>query len=158
MTDGSDIQTCLAQVSQTKDLGVWLTVSLTPTLQCQKQPTKPCRSWERRSFKYLTKESFLLLYKSLIRPHLEYCVPAWSPYLIKDIDLLEKIQHRATKLVSDISSLPYTDCLRCLGIYSLFCRRQRGDLIDAFKIINSLSDSVLSFPMLNNARTRGHSY
>ena len=35
-TDASDIQTCLAQISQTKDLGVWLTDSLTSTLQCQK--------------------------------------------------------------------------------------------------------------------------
>ena len=135
----SDVQTCLAQVSQTKDLGVWLTDSLTPTLQCQKAANKAMQvmGMIRRSFKYLTKESFLLLYKSLIRPHLEYCIPAWSPYLAKNIDLLEKIQHRATKLVSDISSHPYTDCLRYLGLYSLFCQRQRGDLIEAFKIINN---------------------
>ena len=125
MTDASDIETCLAQVSQTKDLGVWLTDSLTPTLQCQKTASKAMQVMEmiRRSFKYLTKESFLLLYKSLIRPHLEYCIPAWSPYLVKDIDLLEKIQHHATKLVSNISSLLCTDRLRCLGLYSLFCQR-----------------------------------
>ena len=110
----------------------------------------------RISFKYLTKGCFLLLYKSLIQPHLKYCIPAWSPYLAKAIDLLEKTQHYATKLVSDILSCPYTDRLKYLGLYSLFCRRQRGDLIEAFKIINNLSDSVLSFPILNNARTRGH--
>ena len=52
---------------------------------------------------------------------LEYCIPTWSPYLAKDIDLPEKIQHHATKLVSDISSCPYTDRLRYLGLHSLFC-------------------------------------
>ena len=85
---------------------------------------------------------------------MQYCIPSWSPYLAKDIDLLEKIQHHATKLVSDISSLPCAHCLRCLGLYSLYCWRQRGDLIEAFKIINNLS--TLSFPVLNNTRTRGH--
>ena len=137
---------------------MWLTNSLTPTLQCQKAANKAMQimGMIRRSFKYLTKESFLLLYKSRIRPHLEYCIPCWSPYLTKDIDLLEKIQHRATKLVSDISSLAYTDCLRCLGLHSLYCRRQRGDLIEAFKIVNNLSDSSLTFPVLSGARTRGH--
>ena len=158
MTDASDVQRSLVQVSQVRDLGVRLTNSLTPTLQCQKAANKAMQVMEmiRRSFKYLTKESFLLLYKSLIRPHLEYCIPCWSPYLAKDIDLLEKIQHRATKLVSDILSLAYTDHLRCLGLHSLYCRRQRGDLIEAFKIINNLSDSSLTFPVLSGARTRGH--
>ena len=84
MTDVSDIQTCLAQVSQTEHLGVWLTDSLTPTLQCQKAAAKlrQVMGMIRRSFKYLTKESCLLVYKSLIRPHLEYCIPAWGPYLV----------------------------------------------------------------------------
>ena len=89
-------------------MGVWLTDSLTPTLQCQKAANKAMQvmGMIRRSFKYLTKESFLLLYKSLIWPHLEHFIPAWSPNLAKDIDPLEKIWHHATKLVSDISSRP----------------------------------------------------
>ena len=112
----------------------------------------------KRSFKYITKDSILLFYKALIRPHLEYCIPSWSPYLAKGIDVhvLEKIQHRATKLVSAISSLPYVNCLKYLGLYSLYCRRQRGDLIEAFKIINKISNTSLSFPMLTTI-TRGHS-
>ena len=109
----------------------------------------------RKSFKYFTKESFLLLYKSLFQPHLEYCIPCWSPFLDKDIDLLEEIQHHATKLVSDVSSLAYTGHLRCPGLYSMHCWRQRGDLIEAFTIINNLSDSRLTFPVMSGARTRG---
>ena len=93
MTDVSDVQTSLVQVSQVRDLGVWLTNLFTPTLQCQKAVNKAMQvmGMIRRSFKYLTKESFLLLYKSLIRPHLEYCIPCWTLYLAKDIDLLKKI-------------------------------------------------------------------
>ena len=73
--------------------------------------------------------------------------------------ILENVQHHATKLVSDISSLAYTDHSGCLGLYSLYCRRQRGDLNEAFNYkINNLSGSRLTFPVLSvcGARTRGH--
>ena len=61
------------------------------TLQYQKAVSKAMLvlGMIRRSFQYLTKESYLVLYKLLICPHLEYCIPFWSPYLAKDIDLLE---------------------------------------------------------------------
>ena len=101
MTDASDEQTNLVHVSRVKDLGVLLTNSLTLTLQCQKAANKAMQVMGMiRSCKYLTKDSFSLLYKSLIRPHLKFCIPSWSPYLAKDIDLLEKIQHHAAKLVA----------------------------------------------------------
>ena len=65
--------------------------------------------------------------------------------------VLEKIQHRATKLVSAISSLSYVDRLKYLGLYSLYRHRQSGGLIEAFKIINKVSNTSLSFPMLNTS-------
>ena len=66
MTDASDVQTNLVKVSQVKDLGKWLTNSLTPTLQSQKATNKAMQVMRmtRKSFKYFTKESFLLLHKS----------------------------------------------------------------------------------------------
>ena len=78
----------------------------------------------------------MVIYKAYIRPHLEYCLQAWSPHLIKDKDCLEQIQRRATRLVKGFKKLTYEDRLKKLGIYSLEKRRLRGDLIEVYKILN----------------------
>ena len=80
-----------------KDLGVWITSRPDFILQCDKVFAKAMQSLGliKRTFKHLTKESFLTLYKTYVRPHLKYCVPIWSPYLAKHIDKLERIH--ATK-------------------------------------------------------------
>ena len=51
----------------------------------------------------MSQESLLLLYKLYVRPNLEYCISTWSPYLLRD--LMERVQHRATKLIRNISDL-----------------------------------------------------
>jgi len=89
----------------------------------------------KHSFKYITKESFKILYKTYIRPHIENCIQAWSPYYAKDIDMLEKIQHCATKLIPQLANLPYEERIQHLNMYSLYCRRECGDLIETFKIL-----------------------
>ena len=93
----------------------------------------------KRTFTHLTKESFLILYKSYIRPQLEYCVSIWNPYLARNIDKLERIQQRAIKLVPELAQLPYEVRLHHLNLFSLYCRRQRGDLIEVYKLINHLN-------------------
>jgi len=99
-----------------------------------------------------------MLYKSLVRPHLEYCAPIWSPHLAKDINILERVQRRATELITSISTLTYEVRLEKLQLYSLYCRRQRGDLIEAFKILNSYYhiDSNDIFTLQHDSNTRGH--
>ena len=52
----------------------------------------------KRNFKHLTIQSFIMLYKNMVRSHLDYCSSVWSPYMIKDIEALEKVQNRATKI------------------------------------------------------------
>ena len=106
----------------------------------------------RRSFANMSKELFTFLYTTYVRPHLEYCVPIWSPYLVRDIEVLEKVQKRATKLIKGYEKLPYDQRLKSLGIYTLFCHCQRGDLIEVFKILNGHYDitphSFSHHPML----------
>ena len=105
--------------------------------QCHEAATKANRvlGMVHRQFKDLDKKSFLIIYKGFIRPHLEYAIQAWCPYLKGDIEHLEKVQRRATKLISGYSKLSYEHRLRKLNLTTLHTRRQRGDLIEAYKVI-----------------------
>ena len=86
----------------------------------------------------------LKLYQSLVRPKLEYCIQAWRPYLKKDIDLLEKVQRRATRLMTSDKSLSYTDRLLKFGLTTLETRRLRGDLIEVFKMFKGFDNITLN--------------
>ena len=78
------------------------------------------------------------LYISLVRPHLEYCVQAWSPYYRKDIDKLEKVQRRAVRMITDLRGTSYREKLLELGLFSLEKRRIRADLVCIFRILKGI--------------------
>ena len=76
------------------------------------------------------------LYKAIVRPLLEYCIHAWNQHLRKDVDMLDKIQRRATKLIPELRDLTYEERLKECRLTTLETRRLRGDQIEVFKILN----------------------
>ena len=101
------------------------------------------------------------LFKSLIRPLLEYGNVVWSPYYRKHIDAIEKVQRRFTKKIYNTNNLEYQERLSLLKLPSLEFRRLRGDLIEVYKIVHDLYDPVTTSTLLtitNLNKTRGHDY
>ena len=78
------------------------------------------------------------MYKSLVRPHLDYCIQVWRPHLQKGIDVLEKVQRRATKMIIECKGMEYAERLKLTKLTTLEIRRIRADLIEVYKIIKGM--------------------
>ena len=134
--------TILESVENEKDLGVIIHQSLKPSSQCAKAASKANQVLGQmaRAFSYRDKDTWIRLYKGYVRPHLEYSVQAWSPWTEADIELLEAVQKRAVRMVTGLKSRLYEERLQEVNLTTLRKRRQRGDMIAVWKILNGQED------------------
>ena len=94
----------------------------------------------KRTFKALDKEFFLILYKSLIRSILDYGGSVYYLSTKKNIQLIENIQRRATRILPELRGLTYSERLESLKLPTLLYRRKRHDLIQSYKIVYCYED------------------
>ena len=136
--DNKILSTCECE----KDLGVTFDIDLSFDVHIQNATKKANRAIGliRRAFDYLDKDMFIKLYKALVRPHLEYGNIIWHPRLKRQSIAIENVQRRATKILNCCKNMSYTERLKFLKLPTLKHRRQRGDLIETFKIYHGYTD------------------
>ena len=141
------------------DLEVIIQYNLKVDKQCCKAANDANRKLGmiKREFKNKSREIMLPLYKSMVRPHLDYCIQAWKPHLRKDVDKLEKVQRRATVMIEGLEGFGYLERLRILNLTTLETRFLRADLIEIYKIFNGLDklDSGRFFDVVDGT-TQGY--
>jgi ribonuclease P/MRP protein subunit RPP40 len=159
----------LESVEVEKDLGVQTDKDLKFTNHCQSKINTATKMlmYIKHTFKYIDEDIFQLLYRSLVRPHLEFCSTVWSPHLKYLKDAVERVQRRATKVVPTLTDLSYTQRLQKLNLETLDYRRRRADLLELYRIKNnihsidqscycSLCPDKKMFPPSLSQSTRGH--
>ena len=151
--------TVLSKTVKEKDLGVTMNANMKVSEQFRIAAYKGNQvlGMIRRNIAYKEKSLVVPLYKAIVRPHLKYCIQTWNPHLRKYIDMLEKIQRRATKLIPGLRDLRYEKRLKECGLTTIERRRLRGDQIEVFKILNGYDniDYNISFEIKQSKITRG---
>lgn len=161
MTEGSTTS-LLEETRLEKDLGVWFSYNLKPHEHVARTVSKANQilGLIRRTFTYMDPQLMKQLFTSMVRPLLEYANVVWHPYLQKDIELIEAVQHRATRMIPGYWKFGYEERLQKLDLPTLAYRRLRGDVIEVYKYLHG-KYSVEHTEMLPLHRkegmlTRGH--
>ncbi|PKU46444.1 coiled-coil domain-containing protein 66 [Limosa lapponica baueri] len=144
-----------------EDLGILMDEKLDMSQQCAlaAKKVKHILGCIKRSVASSSREVILPLYSTLLRPHLEYCIQLWNPQHRKDMDTLEQVQMRATKMIRGLEKLSCEDRLRQLGLFNLEKRRLQGDLLAAFQYLKGAykkdKDRLFSRACCNRTRSNG---
>ena len=150
----------LRETNSEKDLGVIVDKDMKFKSQVAAQTKKANNTLGmiKRNFECVNQEIFQILYSTLVRSNLEYAVQVWNPYQKGEKEKIEKIQRRATKMVKELKDNCYEERLHKLNLMSTETRRERGDQIMCYKILNNkvtVDEHVLI--KATETRTRGHS-
>ena len=121
-----------------RDIGVTVSKNLRPGPQCEKvaRVAKAVLKQIKSTFHYRDRHIFRSLYIQYVRPHLEYAVQAWAPWMLGDIACLEKVQEKAVRMVTGLQGKTYEDRLIELNLTSLRDRRTEQDMMQTYKILH----------------------
>ena len=150
----------IVEVSEEKDLGVTFDQQLSFGTNASKvvAAANSTLGLINRHFRHIETKPFMNLYKTLVRPKVEYCMTVAQPVYKKDKEKIERVQHRATKLVLGMENKDYSERLAELKLPSLEYRRKRADVMQTYKIMNNIDkiDEKKFFKPCKEVRTRGH--
>ena len=129
--------TILSPIDSVRDLGIKVTQSLSwsPHIRNIVDGANKMAAWILSVFSTRDREVMMILYKSLVRPRVEYSCPLWDPKKIGDIILIEQVQRHFTSLIEHLQELTYYERLNRLKLMSLQRRRERYSILHLHKII-----------------------
>lgn len=149
-----DEDTTVNKSETVKDLGVLMSENMLfndHIIEC-KNKAKKVAGWILRLVQSRSEETILLLYKTYVRPHLEYACSLWSPHLVKHISAIESVQRSVTAKISGLENLNYWERLQKLNLFSLQRRRERYDIIHLWKIHKGIIQNDLNINFYDTPR------
>ena len=158
-----DNKTILDETDLEKDLGVLIDTDLNFKSHIKNIVKKASYTCHKilKNFTYKKSNILVPLFKTLVRPILEYANNVWSNGLKKYLTKVENVQRKFTKHIKGLNNVSYEERLKRINLPSLEYRQHRGDMIQVYKIAHKFYDAASTeslFTFANNTRLRGHNY